>query len=106
MSSVPGKTDWSETKDANENTQDLCNLMKGDVEKMTGKKYTQFKAVKYRTGPGPRGEITLIKVNVGEDYDHLSIFQGMPFLTDVPPPKLRGVLQHRSLDDSLVPFTN
>ncbi|XP_039663555.1 cystatin-B-like isoform X1 [Perca fluviatilis] len=63
--------------DATKETQDLCHQVKTDVEEETGKKYVEFKAVKYRSQP-VSGTNFLIKVHVGgEDYIHLIIFRDL-----------------------------
>ncbi|XP_078018796.1 cystatin-A3-like isoform X2 [Epinephelus lanceolatus] len=96
---------WSETKDATEETQTICDQVKDQVEKRTGENYRVYKAVKYRDLHLCGGTHYLIKVDVGEDYDHLMVVQvtGTQFPT---PPSLSGVEQHRTKDDPLVPFTN
>ncbi|XP_033495103.2 leukocyte cysteine proteinase inhibitor 1-like [Epinephelus lanceolatus] len=100
---------WSETEDATEATKMICNLVKGQVEKQTGKNYGEFKAVKYRVKNVAGGQLFVIKVHVGgADYIHLSVFQIPLLVHGVPDPKeiLRGVEQHKTKDDPLVPFTN
>ncbi|XP_049912508.1 stefin-C-like [Epinephelus moara] len=95
---------WSETKDATEETQKICDQVKVEVEKQTGN-YRVYKAVKYRDLVLCGGTHYLIKVNVGEDYDHLSVNQAAGLGYQVPP-SLRGVEQHQTKDAPLVPFTN
>ncbi|KAL7374016.1 hypothetical protein ABVT39_020015 [Epinephelus coioides] len=96
---------WSETKDATEETQTICDQVKSEVEKKTGKNYRVFKAVKYRDLVLCGGTNYLIKVDVGEDYDHLSVNQVTGLGYQVPP-SLRGVEQHQTKDARLVPFVN
>ncbi|KAL7373672.1 hypothetical protein ABVT39_012254 [Epinephelus coioides] len=90
---------WSETKDATEEIQRIVDEVLGQVEKKI------HKAVKYRDLHLCGGTHYLIKVDVGEDYDHLMVVQvtGTQFPT---PPSLSGVEQHKTKDDPLVPFTN
>nr|XP_033472281.1 cystatin-A5-like [Epinephelus lanceolatus] len=96
---------WSETVDATEETQKICDQVTGQVEKQTGKCYREFKAVKYRNLHLMGGTHYLIKVHVGADYDHLMVVQGAG--TQFPtPPSLSGVKQHKTKDDPLVPFTD
>ncbi|XP_049421885.1 cystatin-A-like isoform X3 [Epinephelus fuscoguttatus] len=94
---------WSETKDATEETQTICDQVKDQVEKKTGENYVVFTAIKYRNQI-VAGENFLIKVDVGEDYNHLSIYRKLP--RKVEEVVLRGVEQHRTKDDPLEPFTN
>ncbi|XP_049421871.1 leukocyte cysteine proteinase inhibitor 1-like isoform X17 [Epinephelus fuscoguttatus] len=99
-----GMGEWSETKDATEETQKICDQVKGQVEKQTGKNYGVYTAVKYREIVDEQS--FLFKVHVGgEDYAHLMVVQvtGTQFPA---PPSLRGVEQHRTKDAPLVPFTN
>ncbi|XP_049421878.1 leukocyte cysteine proteinase inhibitor 1-like [Epinephelus fuscoguttatus] len=99
------KLEWSETEDATEETQRICNQVKGQVEKQTGENYGEFKAVKYRENVGK--ELFLIKVHVGgADYIHLRVIQFIWFLRCVPQKVdiLSGVEQHKTKDDPLVPF--
>ncbi|XP_049421883.1 stefin-C-like isoform X1 [Epinephelus fuscoguttatus] len=96
---------WSETKDATEETQTICDQVKDQVEKQTGKNYRVYKAVKYRDLHLCGGTHYLIKVDVGEDYDHLMVVQVTG--TRIPsPPSLSGVEQHKTKDEPLVLFTN
>ncbi|KAL7373533.1 hypothetical protein ABVT39_008793 [Epinephelus coioides] len=98
--------EWNETKDATEETQKICDQVKSEVEKKTGKNYRVYKAVKYRDLHLCGGTHYLIKVHVGgEDYIHLMVVQvtGTQFPS---PPSLRAVEQHKTKDDPLVPFTN
>lgn len=100
---------WSETEDATVVTQAICNLVKDQVEKQTGKNYGEFKAVKYRIKNVEGGQLFVIKVHAGgADYIHLSVFQIPLLVHGAPDPKeiLRGVEQHKTKDDPLVPFTN
>ncbi|XP_049912499.1 cystatin-A5-like [Epinephelus moara] len=101
-----GMGEWSETMDTTEETQKICDQVKDQVEKQTGENYGVYTAVKYRNLHLIGGKHYLIKVHVGgEDYAHLMVVQvtGTQFPT---PPSLRGVEQHRTKDDPLVPFTN
>ncbi|XP_029313631.1 cystatin-A-like [Cottoperca gobio] len=101
MACPPG--DWSETKDATEETQDISNQVKCAVEVKTGKCYEEYKAVKYRNHVG--GENFLIKVFVGvEDYIHLSVFK--PLLCSGEKVELCGVEEQRTKELPLVPFPN
>ncbi|KAL7373461.1 hypothetical protein ABVT39_007224 [Epinephelus coioides] len=99
--------EWSETMDVTEETQKICDQVKDEVEKKTGENYGVYTAVKYREIVDEQS--FLFKVHVeGEDYIHLSVFQ-IPLLADGAPDQkeiLRGVEQHKTKDDPLVPFTN
>ncbi|XP_078018798.1 cystatin-B-like [Epinephelus lanceolatus] len=98
---MPGA--WSETKNATDEIQKICDQVKGPVEAIADRKYTVYRAVKYRSQL-VAGENFLIKVDVGEDYDHLSVYRKLP--CDGGEVVLRGVEQHRTKDAPLVPFTN
>ncbi|XP_049912507.1 cystatin-B-like [Epinephelus moara] len=98
--------EWSETKNATEETQKICDQVKVEVEKITGKKYSVYTAVKYRDLVLCGGTHYLIKVHVGgEDYIHLMVVQVTG--TQVPPPpSLSSVEQHKTRHDPLVLITN
>ncbi|KAL7374318.1 hypothetical protein ABVT39_026374 [Epinephelus coioides] len=98
---MPGA--WSETKNATDEIQKICDQVKDQVEAIADRKYTVYRAVKYRSQL-VAGENFLIKVDVGEDYDHLSVYRKLP--CDGGEVVLRGVEQHRTKDAPLVPFTN
>ncbi|XP_049912510.1 cystatin-B-like [Epinephelus moara] len=98
---MPGA--WSETKNATDEIQKICDQVKDQVEAFTGENYVVFTAIKYRSQV-VTGENFLIKVDVGEDYDHLSVYRKLP--CDGGEVVLRGVEQHRTKDAPLVPFTN
>ncbi|XP_049421893.1 leukocyte cysteine proteinase inhibitor 1-like [Epinephelus fuscoguttatus] len=91
---------WSETEDA--------TVVKDQAEKQTGKKYREFKAVKYRIKNVEGGQLLVIKVHVGgADYIHLRVIQIPLLVHGAPDPKeiLRGVEQHKTKDNPLEPFT-
>ncbi|XP_062415342.1 cystatin-A-like [Pungitius pungitius] len=100
MGQKPGG--WSETKDATEDIQEICDQVKNRVEERTDKMYQEFKAVLYREQL-VAGENFLIKVKVGkEDYLHLSVFRALP--CDGGRIVLKGVQQHKRWEDPLIPF--
>ncbi|XP_039663556.1 cystatin-B-like isoform X2 [Perca fluviatilis] len=85
--------------DATKETQDLCHQVKTDVEEETGKKYVEFKAVKYRSQP-VSGTNFLIKVHVGEEnYIHLIIYRDLGGNVS-----LTNVQSHQTKDSPLQPF--
>ncbi|XP_049421855.1 cystatin-B-like isoform X3 [Epinephelus fuscoguttatus] len=95
-----GMGEWSETKDATEETQKICDQVKDKVEKKTGENYGVYTAVKYREIVDEQS--FLFKVHVGgEDYIHLSVFQIPLLVHGAPDPKeiLRGVEQHKTKYD-------
>ncbi|XP_044195635.1 leukocyte cysteine proteinase inhibitor 1-like isoform X3 [Thunnus albacares] len=95
--SVPGK--FSETKDATKETQKLCDQVKPEVEKKTGKKFKEYVAVTYREQI-VAGTNFLIKVHVGGvQYIHLSVFEALDGTVE-----LNGVQENHTKDDPLVPF--
>ncbi|XP_068588474.1 cystatin-B-like [Cebidichthys violaceus] len=69
---MAGVGGWSDTMDANEDIQKICDQVK---PKLSGFNFREFNAVKYRNQI-VAGTNFLIKVHVGgEDYIHLSLFQ-------------------------------
>ncbi|KAG8009473.1 Stefin-C [Nibea albiflora] len=69
---------WSETQDATEKIQRVCDEVKCQVEEKTNKKYGVYKAIKYRSQV-VSGMNYLIKVHVGcDDYLHIRVFQSLP----------------------------
>ncbi|XP_031706071.1 cystatin-A-like [Anarrhichthys ocellatus] len=100
MANKPGG--WSDTMDATEKIQNICDQVKVRVEEKTHENYREFKAVKY-IYQIVKGENYVIKVHVGgEDYDHLNLFQALP--CDRGEIVLHDVLQHKTKDDPLIPF--
>ncbi|XP_039663548.1 cystatin-B-like [Perca fluviatilis] len=94
------------TEDATKDTQWLCDLVKSDVEKKTGKDYQEYKAVKYRNEivlHFVTGTSILIKVHVGgEDYIHLEIYRALlPHIGMVPH---TNVKDNQTIDSPLQPF--
>ncbi|XP_068588433.1 leukocyte cysteine proteinase inhibitor 1-like [Cebidichthys violaceus] len=91
---------WSDTMDANQEIQTICDREKPQVETMTGANYVDFKAVKYRNQSVRGGENLIIKVHLGEvNYIHLSLYK--PFDGKV---QIRGIEQKRTKEDELTPF--
>ncbi|XP_049421860.1 cystatin-B-like isoform X6 [Epinephelus fuscoguttatus] len=92
--------EWSETKDATEETQKICDQVKDQMEKKTGKNYGVYTAIKYRDLHLIGGTHYLIKVHVGgADYIHLSVIQFIWLLRCVQEVDiLNGVEQHRNKD--------
>ncbi|XP_042359934.1 cystatin-A1-like [Plectropomus leopardus] len=96
---------WSETMNADEGTQDICDHVKSQVVKKTGQDFAQYKSVQYRQLLGIVGASHyLIKVHVGDvNYIHLYVIRIVyPNAT----PTLEGVQQNKTKDDPLEPFTN
>ncbi|XP_042366668.1 cystatin-A-like isoform X2 [Plectropomus leopardus] len=78
-------------------------LVKDQVLALTGMNYVVYTAIQYRCQT-VAGQNFLIKVDVGEDYNHLSVHRILR--CDGDEVVLRGVEQHRAKDYPLVPFTN
>ncbi|XP_070842513.1 cystatin-A1-like [Chaetodon trifascialis] len=97
MADLPGA--FGETKEATEAIQRMCDEVKLKVEELTHKTYVEFEAVKFMDG------VTMnffIKVHVGGvNYIHLWVFKPLGGHVE-----LRGVQQHKTKDDPLVPFEN
>ncbi|XP_051266571.1 cystatin-B-like isoform X1 [Dicentrarchus labrax] len=69
---------WSETMEATEDIQKICDQVKPLVEQKTNKIYMEFRAVEYRSQI-VAGTNFLIKVHVGgEKYIHLFVFRALP----------------------------
>ncbi|XP_075937000.1 cystatin-B-like [Anarhichas minor] len=99
---MAGSGAWSDTMDATQEIQKICDQMKPEVEKETGKNYREFKAVKYRFQV-VAGSNYVIKVNVGgEDHIHLSLFQELP--CNGGKVVVRGVQLNKTKEDPLIPF--
>ncbi|XP_075936998.1 cystatin-B-like [Anarhichas minor] len=93
---------YGETKAADKETQIICDQVKPEVEKETGKIYLEFKAVKYRFQV-VAGSNYVIKVQVGgEDYIHLSLFQELP--CNGGKVVVRGVQLNKTKEVPLIPF--
>ncbi|PWA18199.1 hypothetical protein CCH79_00004215 [Gambusia affinis] len=58
-----------ETKDADENVQQICDKVRPDVEEKAGKTYDVFTAKSYKTQPVHIG---------GDDYIHLRVWKKLP----------------------------
>uniref|UniRef100_A0A3B4XM95 Cystatin-B n=1 Tax=Seriola lalandi dorsalis TaxID=1841481 RepID=A0A3B4XM95_SERLL len=94
MTNMPGG--FTDPMDATEEIQKICD------QKNTKKVYEEFRAVKY-TSQVVNGTNYLIKVHVGGHiYLHLKVYQTLP--CDGGQVVLRGVQEHKTEDDPLVPF--
>ncbi|XP_008394456.1 cystatin-A5 [Poecilia reticulata] len=88
---------YTEPRKADEQIQELCNQVKDQVEAKTGKDYIQFTAILYRTQV-VAGINYLIKVDVGDSYLHLWLYQ------DLSDHVVVMKVQEHKKDDPLVPF--
>ncbi|KAL3040373.1 hypothetical protein OYC64_011409 [Pagothenia borchgrevinki] len=95
---------WGETKDATEETQEICDAVKDQVEQRTNQKYAVYKAVKFRFAVAAGRDLT-IKVFAGEeDYIHLSVFYHLP--CNGGKVELLNVEEGKTKHDPLGPFLN
>ncbi|XP_044031691.1 cystatin-A1-like isoform X2 [Siniperca chuatsi] len=100
MADIPGG--FTETRNATEEIQKICDQVTCQVEDKTKKKYVEFRAVKYRSQV-VAGVNYLVKVNVGGcSYLHLKVFQNLPcYGGEIV---LRGVQEDHHEEDPIVPF--
>ncbi|XP_024119945.1 cystatin-B-like [Oryzias melastigma] len=92
----------SEAKKADASIQEICNKVKPDLEKMSGKVFTEFSAKLYKTQPVD-GTNYFIKVHVGgQDYFHIRVFQSLP--CDGEKLKLISYQHSKSLSDPIEYF--
>uniref|UniRef100_A0A1A8JQG5 Cystatin-B n=1 Tax=Nothobranchius kuhntae TaxID=321403 RepID=A0A1A8JQG5_NOTKU len=93
---------YSDIKPATDETQNICDAVKSNVEENTNKTYLEFKAVEYRVQI-VAGVTYLIKVHVGgSDFLHMYVFQG-PLLEGKADTKLKRVERHKN-EDPLEPI--
>ncbi|XP_042254840.1 cystatin-B-like isoform X6 [Thunnus maccoyii] len=93
---------YGPTLDATKEIQKLCDQVKLEVEKKTGKNFKEYVAVKYREQI-VAGTNYIIKVHVGGvQYIHLSVFEALPCNGGAV--ELKGVQDNRTKDDPLIPF--
>ncbi|KAF3836550.1 hypothetical protein F7725_029108 [Dissostichus mawsoni] len=93
---------WTGTQDATEETQQICDAVKDQVEQRTNQNYVVYKAVQFRSQLVAGTNLT-IKVFAGEeDYIHLSVFHQLP--CDGGNVELRNVEVGKTKYDPLGPF--
>ncbi|XP_019129234.1 cystatin-B [Larimichthys crocea] len=93
---------WSDTKDATEEIQNLCKMVKSHAEDLTDKKYGVFKAVKYREQIVV-GVNYILKVHIGRrKYIHLFVLQKLECYGGKV--MLLGVEEYRKNNHPLEPF--
>ncbi|XP_067434623.1 cystatin-B-like isoform X2 [Thunnus thynnus] len=99
---MPVTGGFSETRDATKKTQKLCDQVKPEVEKETGKNFKEFVAVKY-SRQTVAGTNYIIKVHVGGDnYILLSVFEALDFNGGAV--ELKDVQENKTNEDPLTPF--
>uniref|UniRef100_A0A3Q2TSP4 Uncharacterized protein n=1 Tax=Fundulus heteroclitus TaxID=8078 RepID=A0A3Q2TSP4_FUNHE len=76
---------WSDTTPATDHIQELCDKVKPEAEKKTGRDFREFKAF-----------------FVGDEYLHLWVIESIS--TGELVIELLGVQQHHKWDDPLKPF--
>uniref|UniRef100_A0A8D0AL54 Cystatin domain-containing protein n=1 Tax=Sander lucioperca TaxID=283035 RepID=A0A8D0AL54_SANLU len=85
---------------ATEEIQEICDQVKPQVEKKTGKYYVEFIANEYRRQYGADGINYLIKVHVAEtDYIHVEVLQDLKEKVS-----LINVKEHQTKQSLIVPF--
>ncbi|KAM6908395.1 stefin-C-like [Lycodopsis pacificus] len=94
--------EWSPTLEVTLEIQEICDQVKGQVQKKTTLDYLEFKAVVYRKQTTTAGDNFLIKVQVGaEDYIHLSLLHKRAGVIT-----LHAVQQNKTRASPLEPFIN
>ncbi|XP_030254241.1 cystatin-A1-like [Sparus aurata] len=95
---------WSETRDADKETQWICDQVRSLVQGETNKIYQEYRAIKYRIQV-VAGTNYLIKVCVGgPSYIHLSVFQALPCYGGYL--GLTGAQEDKTQDNPLEPISN
>ncbi|XP_036935169.1 leukocyte cysteine proteinase inhibitor 1-like [Acanthopagrus latus] len=95
---------WTETRDADKETQWICDQVRSLVQGKTNKIYQEYRAIKYRTQV-VAGTNYLFKVFVGgPNYIHVQVFQALP--CDGGHLELKGVQEDKTQDDPLEPISN
>ncbi|KAM8731734.1 cystatin-B-like isoform 1-T1 [Acanthopagrus schlegelii] len=95
---------WTETRDADKETQWICDQVRSLVQGKTSKIYQEYRAITYRT-QFVGGTNYLFKVCVGgPKYIHVQVFQALP--CDGGYLELTGVQEDKTQDDPLEPISN
>ncbi|XP_067402451.1 cystatin-A-like isoform X2 [Emydura macquarii macquarii] len=96
--------DFSETKPATPEIQEIADQVKPELEKRTGEKYPDFDAISFRYQI-VHGTNYLIKVSIKKSKDecvHLMVYQSLP--CDQKDPSLTSYQTGKTKDDPLEPF--
>ncbi|XP_066455405.1 cystatin-A-like [Eleutherodactylus coqui] len=97
---MPKPGGLGELEDATPEVQQMCDQVKPEVEEQQRKKYTKFKALKYKTQM-VAGTIHYVKVSVGNGKCiHLQILVPL----DGPKPMLLGTQPEKTEDDEIEYF--
>uniref|UniRef100_A0A671WCQ8 Cystatin-B n=1 Tax=Sparus aurata TaxID=8175 RepID=A0A671WCQ8_SPAAU len=95
---------WTETRDADKETQWICDQVKSLVQGKTNKIYQEYRAIKYRSQV-VAGFNYLFKVCVGgPSYIHVQVYQALPCHGGHL--WLSGVQEDKTHDEPLEPISN
>ncbi|RNA20226.1 cystatin-B-like [Brachionus plicatilis] len=88
-------------KPADQNVQHLVDQLSHEIQIKTGKRYPFLKAVSFKTQI-VAGTNYFIKVQAGQDYLHLRVFQPLPCYSSTP--QLASFELSKSSDDPIEYF--
>ncbi|XP_030254242.1 cystatin-A1-like isoform X1 [Sparus aurata] len=95
---------WTETRDADKETQGICDQVRNLVQGKTNKIYQEYRVIKYRSQV-VAGTNYLFKVCVGgPNYIHLSVFEALPCYGGHL--ELTGAQEDKTQDNPLETFSN
>ncbi|KAK6169441.1 hypothetical protein SNE40_020498 [Patella caerulea] len=83
MATNPLTGGWSELKTEDADIQKLCDLIRDDLEKRVGRKFTKYRAVEYKSQV-VAGMNYIVKIHVGNGESiHVQFFNPLPGQGDI-----------------------